>query len=169
MMPHSLILGMTESGKTTLAKKLAANYRANGVSVLVLDPLGDPEWNADFQTTDPDDFLRVYWESRSCAVFIDEAGESVGRFDQAMQKTATRGRHWGHSNHYLSQRGAMISRTVRDQCSHIFLFAQSMDDSKVHANEWNAPELKTCNSLAKGEYFHTTRFGAVSRASAFSE
>lgn len=166
-MAHSLILGMTESGKTTLAKKLAASYRAAGVSVLVLDPLCDPEWGADFQTSDPDEFLEVYWASRSCAVFIDEAGESVGRFDKTMEKTATRGRHWGHSNHYLSQRGAQISRTVRDQCSHIFLFTTALDDSKIHANEWNKPELKTCNALPQGAYFHATRFGKLERGNVF--
>jgi hypothetical protein len=163
-MGHSLIFGMTESGKTSLAKyELIPRYQANNIKVLVLDPMNDPGWNADFQTDNVDEFLKVYWASRQCAVFIDEAGESVGRFDSAMITTATKGRHWGHKNHYLSQRGAMLSKTVRDQCSDIFLFTTSLDDCKVHANEWNAPELKEANSLAQLEYFHTGRFTDVTK------
>ena len=157
-MAHSLILGMTESGKSTLAKKLAQQLKVNGTAVLVLDPLNDPAWQADYQTDDPDEFLNVYWQSRGCVAFIDEAGDVVGQYDKIMQKTATRGRHWGHSNFYLSQRGTMISRTVRDQCSYLFLFATALDDCKTHAAEWNSPELKTANSLKQGEYFYTGRF-----------
>ena len=166
-MAHSLILGMTESGKTTLAKNLAAHYRANGIGVLVLDPMGDPEWQADFQTSDPEEFLEVFWSSRKCAAFIDEAGESVGQYDKVMGRTATKGRHWGHSCHYLSQRGAQIARTVRDQCGHIFLFTTALDDSKIHANEWNKPEMRGANTLAQGEYFHATRFGTLERGKLF--
>ncbi len=163
-MAHSLILGMTESGKTTLAKKLALSYKARGIGVLVLDPLSDPEWQADFQTSNVDEFLKVFWASRSCAVFVDEAGESVGQFDSVMQKTATKGRHWGHSCHYLSQRGAQIARTVRDQCSHLFLFTTALDDSKIHANEWNKQELRNANTLAQGHYYHATRFGDLDKS-----
>lgn len=166
-MAHSLILGMTESGKTTLAKRLAAHYKAAGTGVLVLDPMGDPTWGADYQSDDVDEFLNVFWASRSCAVFIDEAGEAVGQFDKVMHRTATKGRHWGHSVHYISQRGAMIARTVRDQCSHLFLFTTALDDCKLHSNEWNKPELKTGNALKKGEYFHATRFGELSRFNLF--
>jgi hypothetical protein len=158
---------MTESGKTTLAKRLAARYKSNDVPVVVLDSLNDPEWICDYQTTDPDEFLRVFWASKRCACFIDEAGDAVGRYDTAMQKTATRGRHWGHSVHYISQRGVQIAPTVRDQCGHIFLLTSSLADSKVHANEWNQPQLLKANSLRKGNYFHATRFGECTTGSLF--
>lgn len=155
-MAHALILGMTESGKTSLAKQLAANYRAKGFSILVLDPMNDPEWPADYKTTDPDEFLTVFWNSRRCMVFIDESGDAIGRYNKAMERTATKGRHWGHSCHYITQRGAQLSQTVRDQCSHLFLFASSLKDRKLHAEEWNAPVLT--QPLERLEYFHTTRF-----------
>jgi hypothetical protein len=154
---------MTLSGKTSLAKKIAPVYRANGVRVLVLDPLNDPDWQADYRTTDPDEFLRAFWESRQCAVFIDESGDAVGRYDDAMVRTATRGRHWGHRVHYITQRGAQLARTVRDQCSSLFLFTTSLDDSKIHANEWNKPELRTAHTLPQGAYFATDRFTPLKR------
>lgn len=166
-MSHCLIFGMTESGKTTLAKRLARRYKYHEVPVLVLDSLNDPEWCADFQTTNPDEFLEVFWASRRCIAFIDEAGDAVGKYNTVMQRTATRGRHWGHSVHYISQRGVQLAPTVRDQCSHIFLLTSSGEDGKVHAREWNAPILASCNQLRKGEYFHATRFGEVTRANLF--
>lgn len=167
-MAHVLILGMTMSGKTTIAKRLAAHYRENGVMVGVLDPLGDPEWNADYRTTDADEFLKAFWASRQCAWFIDESGDAVGKYDDAMIRTATRGRHWGHRVHYLTQRGAQLSRTVRDQCATLFLFATSLDDSKIHANEWNSQELRAAHTLAQGEYFHKGRFTPISRGNVFT-
>jgi hypothetical protein len=167
-MSHCLIFGMTESGKTTLAKRLAARYKHNAVPVIVLDSLNDPEWQGDFQTTNPDEFLRVFWSSKRCACFIDEAGDAVGRYNSVMQRTATRGRHWGHSVHFISQRGVQIAPTVRDKCSHIFLLTSSLADSKVHANEWNQPKLLGANALRKGEYFHCTRFGQLEKGALFN-
>lgn len=163
---HSLILGMTESGKTTLSKRMSATYKKNEYGILVLDPMCDPGWSADFQTADPDEFLKVFWDSRGCMVFIDESGDMVGRYDQAMQQTATKGRHWGHSVHFLSQRGAQINRTVRDQCSNLFLFNTAKKDAELHAHEWNQPELENANVLPKGEYYHVVRFDKDGKAGA---
>lgn len=162
-MSHSLILGMTESGKTSLAKKLAQQYKANGINILVLDPMGDPEWNADYQTSNPDEFLSVLWNSRSCAAFVDEAGESAGRYDKAMERSATKGRHWGHKMHYISQRGALISPNIRGNCSNLFLFLSGKNDGKVHAEEWAKEELKNCVNLKVGEFYHTSRGGELTR------
>lgn len=162
-MSHSLIFGMTESGKTTFAAQLSHAYSNNGFGVLVLDPMRDARWRANFITSNPDEFLRVFWNSQRCMAFIDEAGETVGRFDELMVRTATRGRHWGHSCHYLSQRGALLNRTVRDQCSHLFLFTTALEDCKLHANEWNKPQLREACNLAQGDYFHATRFGVLDK------
>jgi hypothetical protein len=166
-MAHVMILGMTLSGKTSLAKRVAAEYRAKGIKVGVLDPLGDPEWNADFQTSDPGVFMQQFWQARQCAWFIDESGDMVGRYDKEMQQTATRGRHWGHRVHYLSQRGTQIARTVRDQCSSLFLFTTALNDCKVHADEWNKPDLRTAHTLPQGHYFYTDRFSALKRGQLF--
>lgn len=160
-------MGMTESGKTTFAKRLCPRYREHGIRVIVLDPLCDPGWMCDYQTTDPEEFLRVFWSSRRCVAIIDEAGDTVGRYDDVMQRTATRGRHWGHSCHYITQRGVQIASTVRHQCSRLYLFTSARSDGKIHADEWNAPVLANCHTLKQGEYYACTRFGEVSKHSLF--
>jgi hypothetical protein len=166
-MAHSLFLGMTESGKTSLAKQIAAKYAKAGIRVLVFDPLGDPNWVADFQTHNFETFMKEYWASRKCAVFIDEAGEAAQDYDKELIRTATKGRHWGHANHYISQRGAMIPKSLRDQCGNLFIFAQSLDDAKIYAREYNAPEITEVSTFKAGEYFHTTRFTSAKRGKLF--
>lgn len=166
-MAHVLILGQTLSGKTTLAKQLAPFYRRAGVKVGVLDPLGDPAWDADFRTTDVDAFLSMFWQSRQCAWFIDEAGETVGQYDKVMHKTATKGRHWGHRVHYITQGGTQLAPIVRNQCTKLFLFTTALDDCKTHANEWNKPELRNAYLLPQGHYYATDRFSPLQRGQLF--
>lgn len=166
-MAHCLILGMTESGKSTLAKRFLLDFKKAGISTIVLDPLSDPSWKADFQTKDPEEFLRVLWNSRGCAAFVDEAGENAGQYDSAMIKSATKGRHFGHSMHYISQRGTMINTTIRGQCSKLFLFATGKKDSLVHAEEWGHDGLKSANTLKRGEFFACDRFDKFSKMRVF--
>lgn len=162
-MAHVLIVGITESGKTTLARRLAASYKRQGYTILVLDPLRDPRWNADFITSDPQHFLEVFWKSRRCMVFMDEGGESVGRYDLAMQKTATRGRHMGHSCHYIAQNAVQIAPIIRDQCTHLFLFNSPMRSCKALAEEFNRPELLNGVNFKQGEYIHAVKFGKLQK------
>lgn len=168
-MAHVLTVGTTLCGKTTLNKKLARQLKAQGIGVLVLDELCDPEWNADFQTSDPDEFLRVVWDSERCACFIDEAGDAVGRYNDAMRQTATRGRHFGHRFFYITQRSADLGKTVRDQCTTLYLFLSSTDDCKLHSKEWVKPELVNGVTLGQGEYFTCGRFTPILRGNIFDD
>jgi DNA helicase HerA-like ATPase len=162
-MTHVLIAGMTESGKTTLAKDLCHRYYSRGYATAVLDPLNDPDWCPDFQTRDSGDFLECARNSRSLGLFLDESGESVGKYNDEMFWLATRARHYGHKSHFLTQRPQQLSRTVWNQCSHLFLFNISAYDAKLLADEFNKPELRRANELAQFECFYAPRFGPVKR------
>lgn len=162
-MSHSLIVGMSESGKTTLGKRLSHTLHSAGESVIVLDPMNDPGWSAGFKTADPEQFLHVFWASQSCHAFIDEAGDVVGKYDELMRQTATKGRHWGHSCYYITQRGAMLSVTVRAQCRHLFLFTSPIDDCKALSKDFNKPELLQASTLPQFEFFHVSRYGPLQR------
>ncbi len=162
-MPHVLIAGMTESGKTTLAKQLCAKYRRSGIETIVLDPLNDPGWQAGFQTTSSDEFNAVVRQSRQCAVFIDESGETIGRYNDDMFWLATRARHYGHNCHFITQRIVQLNKTVRDQCAKLFLFCVSKDDAKALSNGWNNDTLLKANLLKQFECFYCTRFGITEK------
>lgn len=161
---HVLFAGITQSGKTSLAKRLSCSYQ---LSSLVLDPLNDPGWRAAYQTTDPREFLLACRHSYDCALFIDESGSMIGRYDEPMQWLATQARHWGHLSHFITQRPSQLARNVRDQCTRLFLFACSFEDAKTLAREWNKPDLLQAAALRQGEFLACSRFAPVTRGKIF--
>lgn len=160
---HVLIIGMTESGKTTLAKSMCAHYKAHGIATCVLDPLADPEWNSDFQTTDKAEFLDRVKKSRQCALFIDESGEMVGRYDAEMFWCATQARHWGHRTHFITQRAAQLSPTVRHQCTKLFVFRVGVKDAETLAEEFGQDSVLEAGRLPQFEFLAVSRFGNTER------
>jgi hypothetical protein len=166
---------MTESGKTTLAKAIAAAQRKAERGVIVLDPLHS-QWDCDFQTADESEFLRVVWANQDCDVFVDEAGDAIGHYDKLMQKLATQGRHYavrngtyggGHNCYFICQRSKMISPTVRTQCRILFAFHQAREDAEILAREYGYEELLECSALAQGEYLQVQRFKGVTKGRIF--
>ena len=162
-MPHSLIIGMTESGKTTLARYISAIYKKKKIKVMVLDPLQDPYWDTPHIYSDAEKFLEDAFAARNCALFIDESGEMIGRYSGVMGKLATRSRHYGHNSHFIVQRTAQLDKTVRDQCSEIFMFRVSLKDGQTLSDDYAVSELKESHTLKKGEFIQLTRFGSPKR------
>ena len=157
---HSLIVGMTESGKSTLAKLLCKQLKAQGKTVAVLDPIYDPDWKVDFRCSTPEELSEYLENHRTAYVFVDECGQVFNDGnDTTYQWFATRSRHWGHSVIFLAQRGIQVPKTMRDQCSRLYLFTSSVDDGKLAAIEWNKPLLATCNTLPAFDFFMASKFG----------
>lgn len=154
---------MTTSGKTTLAIRLASFERARGYSVFVLDPLKDKRWQADLITSSTKQFMKSATQSRNCSLFLDESGETVGRYNEEMFWLATRARHFGHVSHFISQRATQLAPLVRDQCSHLFLFRVSNPDAKVLADSWSNESLLEASKLDKFHFIYLQRFGKASR------
>lgn len=160
---HSFIVGVTLCGKTTLGKKLAHLHKRQGFKTMVLTSVYDAGWNADFMTDDQEKFLRAFWDSQGCMAFIDEAAETVGRYNDVMKLTATKGRHWGHSCYYLLQTTSEIALTVRKQCTQAFVFNIGAGEAKALAAEWNQPGFLEAPSLQQGVYLRAERFGLDGR------
>lgn len=140
--------------------ELAEEFKDQKYKILVLSAVFDPRWKADFYTEDPEEFLRVFWDSTNCIAFIDEAGETVGRYNEAMDKVATRGRHRQHSVFFILQKATRISLTVREQCSRAFIFQSAPSTCSVMAEEFNQPRIiEEGPLLKKGEYIRVERFG----------
>lgn len=156
---HSLIVGQTESGKTLLGKLICKRLKESGHKTAVLDPIYDPDWTVDFRCNDADELAKYLRSNRSVYVFVDESG---GIFNEGNDNThswlATRSRHYGHSVHFLAQRTIQIPKTMRDQCSRLFLFTSSVDDGKLLAAEWNKPVLASCNTLPRFRFYHASRY-----------
>ncbi len=168
---HSLIVGMTRMGKTTLAQLLAREYQKLGYKVAVYTvpgttdnpPRADPRWNfADYVTLDRQAALERFKASYKVMWFFDEANRTVGKYDPEMEATATSGSLHGHTCHYLAQRTATFNRTVREQCSRLYMFRQGPDDCGSLYQDWGHEEILQGHKLAKGQAIYcTTEPGSI--------
>lgn len=94
--------------------------------------------------------------------FIDEGGESVGRYNNLMNQCVTRGRHWGHTTHIIAQEATQIAPLVRSQCTKLFAFGQSRAAGELLAREWLHEELEQSSTLKKREYMYAVKMGEIS-------
>jgi hypothetical protein len=155
---HNLVVGMTTSGKSFFCKLLIPRFKSKGLRTAVLDPLHSQDWNADFQTADPAEFLRWSKANKSCMLFLDEGAESVGRYNESMQWFATQARHWGHQSFFISQGCVQMAPIVRQQCTTAYVFACGERQTEMLAEEWREPTLRNVARIGKGEFFIVHRF-----------
>ncbi len=158
-MPHSFIDGTSMSGKSTLAKSLAASYMTAGRGVLVLDPMNDPEWQCSRKFTDMASFLEIARQATGCALFVDEAGDTIGMHPPPEVKwLATQARHWGHKVYFISQRPVLVNPTIRGQCIELFLFNSWKEDGESWAKIMNEPLLGEAYKLPQYNFMHKRKF-----------
>ena len=159
-MPHSLIIGMTGSGKSTLAKMICQSAKGK-VKTCVLDPVHDPDWQADFQTSDSEEFLSYVRRERSHLCFIDEGGQSIGRYNRPMEWTATTSRHLGHSVYYILQGASQVMPIIRSNCERAYLFACDPTIIDVVSREFAEPVIRDRPRLEKFEFYCLSKFEEV--------
>jgi len=136
--------------------------------VLVLDPFLSKEWKADFISNQPEKFMAVVRRSNTCGIFVDECGGWCRTHERDIEWLATISRHFGMNCHFITQRAAQISPTIRTQCENIILFKQGFQDTKYLVQEFVAAELEAAQTLNKGEYLSKCGVdGAVKRFNAF--
>ncbi len=154
---HTMIVGATETGKTTLAKITAAQGLAAGLAAIVYDPMlsdwGDGACVADNWP----DFLKLLEENgRSGAlVFVDEADTCLSISDRPNWWLLTRGRHYGFRVHLITQRPQLVAPTVRGMCATLFCFRVSSSDAAMLSNDFTDERLKSASGLAQGEFLHS--------------
>lgn len=164
---HCLTIGQTESGKTSINRALAHKYQSAGISCAVLDRMLDPRWKnpaapgACWTTQDPDEFLDFVTDPDRClsaAIFIDEAGLTIGRYNDAWDELTVTGRQFGLVVHLIAQRAQMVSATLRSQCRTLFAFNVDPRDAKTYALEFNCPDIMEAPNLAQGEFIMKSRY-----------
>ncbi len=153
---HTLIIGKTRSGKSFLAKQMCRQALSLGIKTIVYDPLEDLEWKCSFRTSSEERFMQVVRASRGCLCFVDEAGQAVTNYASPdMLWTAQRSRHLGHKFVYISQRVLKsLDRSVRDQCSTLYLFRVALPDAKELAETWADSTLLHAARLQKYRFLY---------------
>lgn len=146
---HEAIIGQTGSGKSHLAKRKAAGFRRAGIPVMVMHMDIEP-WPAEchsWQSSDPAEFLRMFWASRGCAVFLEMADAEVNKWDVGFHRCFTKGRHFGHRCFFVSQRAAQVHPAIRENCSSLALFSVQAAPARLWSQEFNDNTLLQAASL----------------------
>lgn len=169
--PHTLIHGKTDSGKSTMARRLILErFKPAGYKILVLDPKQDPRFQADFMTNDAEEFMRVVKSHAGvkCFGLVDESGEKIGAYAGHMRVLATQYRELAHRYAFIVQRAAMLDKNIVLNCGNLFLFESSGRDCKTLSEDFDSKILLEGTQLKQGEYLFKPRFGDIVRGNVFA-
>lgn len=148
---HSLIVGMTSCGKTTLAKKLSRMGENAGKKIVVLEPVKTTWTGNEYHVENAEDLCTLLMQNKNLYVFVDESGETIGR-DNDYQFLATRSRQYGHSVFFIMQRTSQVLPIIRSNCSCVYAFRQSAFDCEILCREYAQESFRQCANLKRGEF-----------------
>lgn len=152
MSQRVLIIGVSESGKSNLARKLVY---ASGLPYFVRDPILSEWQGAKLVTPSMDEFLtRVEPGNYPRIAVVDEAGEVLKVGDYAYHRVFTRWRHNAILPIAIAQRYKMIAPNVRTNATDIYLFESARVDCEEMAIDFNCPELIEAANFSGGDFFH---------------
>ncbi len=161
-MGHTLFTGVTESGKTTLARYVSRKLRAAGQGVIVYDPVMTDTrgggWGEGAIIFNDFDEMAHFIETQNVThhhLFIDEAMEHFGVGDKHNHWFATRGRHKHLYCNFLAQRPKMVAPNVRTQCRTCYMFRLSPDDMDSIGEDFGHGNLSRF-VLGPGEFLKLT-------------
>lgn len=156
---HTAIVGMSRSGKTTLAQLVAGGLVKRGRRVGVFDPLRDPKWEAtgaEIVTADPFELLHRcktslaerkgdgwhwFWEEWG-PYLRHHPDPNVRKSIPAFAWLGQSSRQLGHSQWFLSHTWQDLLH-VRGQCDQVFAFAQGNKSAALMAEDFAQPALAT--------------------------
>lgn len=158
---HTLTVGGTGSGKTTLWKhKARALIKAN-CPVLVVDPLGN-DYPCHREATEAGDIVQYSRTINHAHIIVDESGSTIGRQPSTdLQWLTTQARNYGHSTHLICQRPQQVDRTMRLQCERLFVFRVGVADSKALAEEFTNEKAMLAATLDRFEFMEVDKYGSV--------
>jgi hypothetical protein len=158
---HVGIFGPGLSGKTTLAKSLSRDYwNHHGIKSLVLDPNLETWGQQAWVTDDEKKFWPMFWKEKRCAVFIDEAADTVAR-NRGKSSVFTRSRHQGHKVHVLGHSGASLLPEMRLQLHTLFLFRQPNSAAEVWAELYADTDIFRACELRQFEFLRCRLYQPV--------
>lgn len=144
---HCLYAGVTQTGKTTLARMHARLLDRAGYDVAVYDPVrtethgGDWPPNAKvFERLDA--FLAHCKHARDTFVFVDESADVFSLSQTENHWLLRRGRHRGLYLRLMAQRPKTIAPNARSQCAIAYVFRLARDDAKeIFADFGHGPAM----------------------------
>jgi ABC-type transporter Mla maintaining outer membrane lipid asymmetry ATPase subunit MlaF len=170
MTGHSLIIGASRTGKSTLAKILGRKAIEIPRKVLVCDQFASPDWRqmgAELYT-DPTRYLDAVQapENRSSFLVCDEAG-TAATADKRLTILTTTARHFGHTSIIIAHKHTQLPTVLRGNCDRLILFATDQktfdgiceEFASVHDEQ--IPRVKRWGNFVVIERFGKLRVGQI--------
>lgn len=177
---HTLICGVTMSGKTTMARELSRAYLRARQNVIVRDPMGTETAGGDwgdgaiiFGPTQDEEFWSYlrHPDVKNTHVIIDEAADFFAVNQPENQWLLRGGRHFGFQVTLLAQRPKMLAPNVRAQCGMGYLFRLGKEDMREILADFghSASDAEFSEPLDTGD-FYMVKAGAAAivRGNVFS-
>jgi ABC-type glutathione transport system ATPase component len=156
---HILIVGGSTCGKSSLARVLIDKSKKKKTDAIVFDPffvdgISDAQelWGAEQATSSKMKFGRMVNKSLRCLTVVDEASE-WGKSSKFLETIASKFRHRGQKIIFICQNYTMLSPTIRNQCSHIYVFRTLGESCKSLCKEYGNI-MKCVRNFKNGEYLY---------------
>lgn len=157
------IFGPKLSGKTTLAKRISAEYwRTKRMRSIVLDLNGEQWHNGAWVTANEIQFWDAVWKLQNCLVVVEEAAATIRR-DRDFIPAFTRIRHQQHRLIVVGHSGIDLLPTMRQQIDEIYLFRQPEKAAEIWADTFADTRLLTAMTLKQYEFLHCRLYGEPKR------
>lgn len=158
------IFGPSESGKTTLAKKISLYYwLTEKRKTMVLDPVAQSQWGSHAHVyTDTDEFLDIIFKSKNALIIIDDGSVTIDR-DKAFGGVFTTLRHPGHKLIVIGHHASNLLPQMRDQFQRVFLFLQNDDSVKHWKNIFPGQPLDQATQLQQYEFLTVANYQPLKR------
>jgi len=155
---HSLYVGVTQSGKTTLARAMSRQLCAQKQNVAVLDPMGTLTagggWGEGALLFDDTELFLQWLYSDSAInyhVFIDEAHKVLSHEQNEHFWLLTEGRHYYLTLHLMTQRPKKVHPDVRHNCGRCYMFRLSRADANEIGADYGHSDIDK-EKLDKGDF-----------------
>lgn len=139
---HTLYTGVTQSGKTTLARSVSRGLATAKNRCIVFDPMGTATAGGDWGTEEiyenTEQFLDVIYDPKTvnAHVFIDEAHKLLGHDDKSNYWLLTEGRHHFLTLHLMTQRPNKLHPDVRSNCGKCMMFRLAANDANLIGSDY---------------------------------
>jgi energy-coupling factor transporter ATP-binding protein EcfA2 len=173
---HVLYCGVTQSGKTTLARHHARILSRAGYDIAIYDPVNTAThgggWPDGAQIMDSPELFHKYVDrangepERPIFLFVDECADIFGHSETHAHWIPRQIRHRNIYLRMIVQRPKMLHPNVRTQCAYAYILRLARDDLKIICADYGhgseiAPETidrGDCMLLTSGsptvEYFN---------------
>lgn len=158
-MAHTLVVGASKCGKTTLCRKIMANLISRGKKVALCDSLG-AEFNRLWPPhvfVPPEKLVDFVNAERDYFIFLDECSDYIGHKPET-QNIIKKAANFGHYCYPIVQRAHMLHPSSRGNCTGIICFRQCRDDARIIQNNFVRDGLdpSVIERLPPGQYLYST-------------